>query len=201
MSSFANSFYGRKIGTRGIGGTTPRKPAHLTDFSKVSKQQNDHWSNHLSDDDDLQSMTTISSEPGSPLWLCDIGNELKSQFSQGKNINSRTMIHHFHSSQGSKGSKGSKPSSRNCKYFKYEEDDLNSVYSDLEATSLHSATCRSATNSPVPKLLESRIIAPNVDRLSPASVVELRLQSLVECVAILCSVDVLKMRFVELHCF
>jgi hypothetical protein len=41
---------------------------------------------------------------------------------------------------------------------------------------------------------EARIIAPNVDKLSPISVVEIRLQSVDECVAILCSVDVLKMR-------
>lgn len=41
---------------------------------------------------------------------------------------------------------------------------------------------------------EPRIVAPNVDKLSPSSVVELRLQSLTECVAVLCSVDVLKMR-------
>jgi hypothetical protein len=41
---------------------------------------------------------------------------------------------------------------------------------------------------------DARIIAPNVDKLSPISVVEIRLQSVDECVAILCSVDVLKMR-------
>lgn len=41
---------------------------------------------------------------------------------------------------------------------------------------------------------EPRIIAPNVSKLSPRSVVEIRLQSTNECVAILCSVDVLKMR-------
>lgn len=43
---------------------------------------------------------------------------------------------------------------------------------------------------------EPRIIAPNVDKISPISVVEVRLQSVGECVAILCSVDVLKMRSV-----
>jgi hypothetical protein len=41
---------------------------------------------------------------------------------------------------------------------------------------------------------EPRIVAPNVSKLSPRSVVEIRLQSINECVAILCSVDVLKMR-------
>lgn len=41
---------------------------------------------------------------------------------------------------------------------------------------------------------EPRIVAPNVSKLSPRSVVEIRLQSANECVAILCSVDVLKMR-------
>lgn len=46
---------------------------------------------------------------------------------------------------------------------------------------------------------EPRIIAPNVSKLSPVSVVEIRLQSLSECVAILCSVDVLKMRSVFFH--
>jgi hypothetical protein len=46
---------------------------------------------------------------------------------------------------------------------------------------------------------EPRIIAPHVAKLSPTSVVEVRLQSLSECVAILCSVDVLKMRSIFFH--
>jgi hypothetical protein len=46
---------------------------------------------------------------------------------------------------------------------------------------------------------EARIIAPNVDKLSPTSVVEIRLQSADERVAILCSVDVLKMRSIFYH--
>jgi hypothetical protein len=41
---------------------------------------------------------------------------------------------------------------------------------------------------------EARIVAPNVSKLSPYSAVEVRLQSSNECVAVLCSVDVLKMR-------
>ena len=41
---------------------------------------------------------------------------------------------------------------------------------------------------------EARIVAPNVSKLSPHSAVEVRLQSDAECVAVLCSVDVLKMR-------
>jgi hypothetical protein len=41
---------------------------------------------------------------------------------------------------------------------------------------------------------ESVIVAPNVDKLSPLSTVEVRLQSINEGVAIVCSVDVLKMR-------
>ena len=43
---------------------------------------------------------------------------------------------------------------------------------------------------------EPRIIAPNVDKISPISVIEVRLQSIRECVTILCSVDVLKMKSV-----
>lgn len=46
---------------------------------------------------------------------------------------------------------------------------------------------------------EPRIVAPHVAKLSPTSVVEVRLQSLSECVAILCSVDVLKMRSIFFH--
>ena len=46
---------------------------------------------------------------------------------------------------------------------------------------------------------EPRILAPNVSKLAPSSVVEIRLQSLSECVSILCSVDVLKMRSVFFH--
>ncbi len=41
---------------------------------------------------------------------------------------------------------------------------------------------------------EARIVAPNVSKLSPHSAVEVRLQSNSESVAVLCSVDVLKMR-------
>lgn len=41
---------------------------------------------------------------------------------------------------------------------------------------------------------EIRLVAPYVGRLSPATVVEVRFMSSTECVAILCSVDVLKMR-------
>ena len=46
---------------------------------------------------------------------------------------------------------------------------------------------------------EPRILAPNVSKLAPSSVVEIRLQSLNECVSILCSVDVLKMRSIFFH--
>jgi hypothetical protein len=41
---------------------------------------------------------------------------------------------------------------------------------------------------------EARIVAPNVSKLSPFSAVEVRLETGNECVAVLCSVDVLKMR-------
>lgn len=41
---------------------------------------------------------------------------------------------------------------------------------------------------------EAKIVAPNVSKLSAHSVVEVRLQSTRECVSVLCSVDVLKMR-------
>lgn len=41
---------------------------------------------------------------------------------------------------------------------------------------------------------EARIVAPNVSKLSPASAVEVRLQSTNETVSVLCAVDVLKMR-------
>jgi hypothetical protein len=46
---------------------------------------------------------------------------------------------------------------------------------------------------------EARIVAPNVSKLSPFSAVEIRLESSTECVAVLCSVDVLKMRSGYLH--
>ena len=46
---------------------------------------------------------------------------------------------------------------------------------------------------------ESRIVAPNVSRLTPGSCIEIRLQSEDVCVAVLCSVDVLKMRSVFFH--
>ena len=46
---------------------------------------------------------------------------------------------------------------------------------------------------------EARIVAPNVSKLSPQSAVEVRLQSNTESVAVLCSVDVLKMRSTFFH--
>jgi hypothetical protein len=49
-------------------------------------------------------------------------------------------------------------------------------------------------NSSIPTPGEARIVAPHVSKLSPYSAVEVRLHSNSECVAILCSVDVLKMR-------
>jgi hypothetical protein len=41
---------------------------------------------------------------------------------------------------------------------------------------------------------ESRIVAPHVSKLAPYSVIEIRLESTNQSVAVLCSVDVLKMR-------
>ena len=62
--------------------------------------------------------------------------------------------------------------------------------------SIHSAS--EVTANSVPQQIrhqgEARIVAPNVSKLSPHSAVEVRLQSSNECVAVLCSVDVLKMR-------
>ena len=46
---------------------------------------------------------------------------------------------------------------------------------------------------------EARIVAPNVSKLSPFSAVEVRLESSNECVSVLCSVDVLKMRSGYFH--
>jgi hypothetical protein len=46
---------------------------------------------------------------------------------------------------------------------------------------------------------EARIVAPNVSKLSPFSAVEVRLESASETVAVLCSVDVLKMRSSFFH--
>jgi hypothetical protein len=52
----------------------------------------------------------------------------------------------------------------------------------------------SASIDPSARGRESRIVAPNVSKLSPGSAVEVRLQSADTCVAVLCAVDVLKMR-------
>lgn len=46
---------------------------------------------------------------------------------------------------------------------------------------------------------EARIVAPNVSKLSPFSAVEVRLESASESVAVLCAVDVLKMRSSFFH--
>lgn len=64
---------------------------------------------------------------------------------------------------------------------------------DVPVVSLNSLSSHKDSLSVLPTN-ESRIIAPNVSKLSPNSAVEIRLQSTKECVAVLCSVDVLKMR-------
>lgn len=56
-------------------------------------------------------------------------------------------------------------------------------------------TTSSASNTPLRPLTgDSRIVAPNVSKLSPHSAVEVRLMSSSDMVVVLCSVDVLKMR-------
>lgn len=50
-----------------------------------------------------------------------------------------------------------------------------------------------------PYVGESRIVAPNVSKLSPNSAVEVRIQSSKDAVIVLCSVDVLKMRSGYFH--
>lgn len=56
------------------------------------------------------------------------------------------------------------------------------------------STPEKTTMSARPLIGETRIVAPNVSKLSPFSAVEVRLQSSTDMVAVLCSVDVLKMR-------
>eukprot|EP01034_Spumella_vulgaris_P032298 gene32298-39877_t len=73
---------------------------------------------------------------------------------------------------------------------KQRGDDFNVV---VPLVSLNS-TLSTNTSKSLANVNESRIIAPNVSKLSPNSAVEIRLQSNDECVAVLCSVDVLKMR-------
>lgn len=91
-------------------------------------------------------------------------------------------------------------------------DGSNSVISTLSVTQRtdHSITSEATTHAPgggvanssrtaTGRLIqttvegEPRIVAPNVEKLSPTSVIEVRLRSQGECVAVLCSVDVLKM--------
>ncbi|KAJ1399914.1 hypothetical protein B484DRAFT_483966, partial [Ochromonadaceae sp. CCMP2298] len=62
---------------------------------------------------------------------------------------------------------------------------------DAGSISSNSEGC--STPAPLPHG-EARVVAPNVSKLSPHSAVEVRLHSLTDCVAVLCSVDVLKMR-------
>jgi len=69
-----------------------------------------------------------------------------------------------------------------------------------KASSVDSASEVTAHSAlPVRQQGEARIVAPNVSKLSPHSAVEVRLQSANECVAVLCSVDVLKMRSSFFH--
>ena len=66
--------------------------------------------------------------------------------------------------------------------------------SNNTVSTLGSKSTLMSSKSDIPVNQEPRIVAPNVEKLSPTSVVEIRLLSLTECVAVLCSVDVLKMR-------
>lgn len=79
-----------------------------------------------------------------------------------------------------------------------EDDHIQHPQFRLDSCKEDSAAISSKSLSYVGNLTmipdEPRIVAPNVSKLSPRSVVEIRLQSTNECVAILCSVDVLKMR-------
>lgn len=69
------------------------------------------------------------------------------------------------------------------------------IIPETEDHSIASKLSRSTTTSKIERLLyESRIVAPNVSKLSPYSAVEVRISSTVDNVAVLCSVDVLKMR-------
>lgn len=71
----------------------------------------------------------------------------------------------------------------------------NSVKSDLTDSFKVGGVGSNASivSSTYEDVSESRIIAPHVSKLAPLSTVELRLHGNSDCVAILCSVDVLKM--------
>mmetsp|Transcript_30237 Transcript_30237/g.32954 ORF Transcript_30237/g.32954 Transcript_30237/m.32954 type:complete len:140 (-) Transcript_30237:292-711(-) len=62
----------------------------------------------------------------------------------------------------------------------------------METPSIHISSPDPGQSRPIQG--EARIVAPHVSKLAPYSAVEVRLQSTSECVAVLCSVDVLKMR-------
>jgi hypothetical protein len=66
-----------------------------------------------------------------------------------------------------------------------QHNEIGSVGSDITTPSCIRTTQNGS---------DARIIAPNVSKLSPHSAVEVRVESGNQCVAVLCSVDVLKMR-------
>lgn len=75
------------------------------------------------------------------------------------------------------------------------QDDLSIALSVNSFLTSNSATSNySQRNSLINSSGEARIVAPNVSKLSPNSAVEVKLKSPNETVAVLCSVDVLKMR-------
>ena len=88
--------------------------------------------------------------------------------------------------------KNERPTQKSNRQLNLELAISNNTVSTLGSQSVSSKGTTNGNN-------ESRIVAPNVDKLSPYSVVEIRLQSLTECVAVLCSVDVLKMRSMFFH--
>jgi hypothetical protein len=78
---------------------------------------------------------------------------------------------------------------------RYSKNYLNEYNRSNSANIISNATLNTPTNA----LDESRIVAPNVSKLSPYSAVEIRLESPSGTIAVLCSVDVLKMRSVYFH--
>lgn len=83
----------------------------------------------------------------------------------------------------------------NNKEYNKLQDDLSIALSVNSFLTSNSATSSfSQRNSVINSNGEARIVAPNVSKLSPNSAVEVKLKSPNETVAVLCSVDVLKMR-------
>jgi len=148
--------------------------------------------------------TLLDNGCGSPAWICDpfrrritsnsiINNTVGKIYSKTLNASSdddESAISKAASIRNQQSTSQKKDKTRKPSPCQSISSMTTSRSTSTEVSKQNINKIESTCNNKTP---ESRIIAPHVEKLSPASVVEVRLMSRSECVVILCSVDVLKM--------